>query len=327
MLLEIGKDLQIVLQLSGYESEILCIPGKGLSVVFALVAEKFASFGNLVAMVKEFDGLFDANGNDEAYDDGGDVNEEVAPCGGGVMGRVDVEHGSGFLRREGGVRHGDVLLRRDGVGFGHGCRVGDKSTRNARWPKKKVVGRMVRMIGAGYRNQSPGSLKNNMTKQSLLTVTASVVLSVVASTITNLAFERQREPILPDVVRAKRMELVDELGRIRGVFELTKSGQDSVQPRLVMRNADGSDSIEMGLDSRGDGALGFSNDYWNEGAVILGHLQNVDDGTQSTTKAIEDKSGAWGLRVRSPKNKFTDVGFLNSGRPMVPLSDDNQESR
>jgi hypothetical protein len=186
---------------------------------------------------------------------------------------------------------------------------------------------MVRMIGAGYRNQSPGSLKNNMTKQSLLTVTASVVLSVVASTITNLAFERQREPILPDVVRAKRVELVDEQGRIRGVFELTKSGQDSVQPRLVMRNADGSDSIEMGLDSRGDGALGFSNDYWNEGAVILGHLQNVDDGTQSTTKAIEDKSGAWGLRVRSPKNKFTDVGFLNSGRPMVPLSDDNQESR
>jgi hypothetical protein len=160
-----------------------------------------------------------------------------------------------------------------------------------------------------------------MTKQSLLTVTASVVLSVVASTIANLAFDRQREPILPEVVRAKRVELIDEQGRIRGIFELAKSGQ----PHLVMRDAAGSDSIEMGLDSRGDGALGFSNDYWNEGAVILGHLQNVDDGTQSTTKAIEDKSGAWGLRVRSPKSKFTDVGFLNSGRPMVPMSDDNQQ--
>jgi hypothetical protein len=162
-----------------------------------------------------------------------------------------------------------------------------------------------------------------MTKQNLLTVTSSVVLSVVASTIANLAFDRQREPVLPDVIRAKRVELIDGQGRIRGVFELAKGGE----PHLVMRDTDGRDSIEMFVDGRGDGALGFSNDYWNEGAVILGHLQNVDDGTQSTTKAIEDKSGAWGLRVRSSKNKFTSIGFLNSGKPMVPLSDDNQQAR
>jgi hypothetical protein len=172
-----------------------------------------------------------------------------------------------------------------------------------------------------------GEFENNMTKQNLLTITASVVLSVVASTIANLEFDRQREPILPEVVRAKSVELIDAQGRIRGAFELIKSGQDSVRPYLVMRDADGNDSIEMGLDGRGDGALAFSNDYWNEGAVILGHLQNVDDGTQSTTKAVEDRSGAWGLRIRSPKAKYTGVGFLNSGRPMVPLSDDNQQSR
>jgi hypothetical protein len=164
-----------------------------------------------------------------------------------------------------------------------------------------------------------------MTKQSLSTVVLSVVLSVVASTAVNLAFDRQREPVLPDVVRAKRVELIDAQGRIRGTFELAKAGGDDVVPRLVMRDADGRDSIEMGLNARGDGGLAFANDYWNEGAVILGYLLNVDDGTQSRSKDVEDKSGAWGLRVRSKQNKFTGVGFMNSGGPIAPLADDTQQ--
>src|SRR3981189_2628544 len=98
----------------------LCIPGKGLPVVFALVAEKFASFGDLVAVVEVFDGLFEADGDEEAEDDGGDVDEEAAPAGGGVMGRVDVEHGCGFFRRGCG-RFGDIRWgQRDGVWQGHG---------------------------------------------------------------------------------------------------------------------------------------------------------------------------------------------------------------
>ncbi len=160
-----------------------------------------------------------------------------------------------------------------------------------------------------------------MTKQSLYTVALSIVLSVIVSTAVNLAFDRQREPVLPDVVRAKRVELIDAQGRIRGTFELEKIGRDDVGPRLIMRDADGRDSIYMGLDSRGDGELAFPNDYWNGGALVLGHLQNVDDGTQSRSKDIEDKSGAWGLRVRSKQNKFTGVGFMNSGRPIAPLGD------
>jgi hypothetical protein len=55
-------------------------------VVFALVAEEFAGFGDLVAVVEVFDGLLEADGNEEAEDDGGDVDEEVAPSGGCVMG-------------------------------------------------------------------------------------------------------------------------------------------------------------------------------------------------------------------------------------------------
>ena len=47
----------------------------------------------LMAMVEELDCLFEADGDQEADDDGGDVDEEVAPGVGGVVGRVDVEHG------------------------------------------------------------------------------------------------------------------------------------------------------------------------------------------------------------------------------------------
>jgi hypothetical protein len=48
-------------------------------VVCALVAEEFAGFGDLVAVVEVFNGLLEADGNEKAEDDGGDVDEEVAP--------------------------------------------------------------------------------------------------------------------------------------------------------------------------------------------------------------------------------------------------------
>jgi hypothetical protein len=47
----------------------------------------------LVLVVNGFDGLFEAYGDEQADDDGGDVDEEVFPRVGGFVRRVDVEHG------------------------------------------------------------------------------------------------------------------------------------------------------------------------------------------------------------------------------------------
>ena len=47
----------------------------------------------LMAMVDELDGLLEADGDEETDDDGGDVDEEVAPGVCGVVWWVDVEHG------------------------------------------------------------------------------------------------------------------------------------------------------------------------------------------------------------------------------------------
>ena len=164
-----------------------------------------------------------------------------------------------------------------------------------------------------------------MSRQNLLTVTMSIVLSIAASTAANLAFDRQREPVLPNVIRAKSVELIDAQGVVRGTFGLVNAGKHGVVPSLVMRDADGRDSLVLGLDIRGDGDLSFASDHWNEAALELGHLTMVDDGTASTSKNVEDKSGAWGLRVRSVDNKFTGIGFLNSAKPIVPLLDSTRQ--
>ena len=46
----------------------------------------------LMGAMDELDGLFKADGDEQADDDGGDVDEEVSPGAGGVLGWVDVEN-------------------------------------------------------------------------------------------------------------------------------------------------------------------------------------------------------------------------------------------
>jgi len=52
--------------------------------------EVFLELVALVTVVDGFDGLFQPYRDEEAEDDGCDVDEEVAPCGGGMVGGVDV---------------------------------------------------------------------------------------------------------------------------------------------------------------------------------------------------------------------------------------------
>ena len=89
-------------------------------VVGDLVADGLAGLGDLVAVVDVLDGLLEAYGDEEAENDGGDVDEEIAPGAGGVVWWVDVEHRGGFLRGfGGGIGRSEGWLRRDGDGIGH----------------------------------------------------------------------------------------------------------------------------------------------------------------------------------------------------------------
>ncbi len=158
-----------------------------------------------------------------------------------------------------------------------------------------------------------------MSRTSLISVVTSVVLSIVLSLGSVSFFERHREMSVPEVIQARKIELVDSTGKVRATLELVKPAKGDELPRLTFSDMRGDNVVELGLDQRGDGSLSFSNDYWAEGAVILGHLQSVDDTSQSNSKAVEDRTGAWGLRVRGRDGKYIGLGMANSGVPFAPL--------
>ncbi len=68
----------------------------------------------LVVVMDGFDRLLEADGDEEADADGGDVDEEVAPGMGGLMGRVNVEHRApaGLVVRYRGPEIGEMRLER-----------------------------------------------------------------------------------------------------------------------------------------------------------------------------------------------------------------------
>ena len=71
----------------------LDVPVEGADVFLLLFIERFAGFGDLMAVVEVLDGLLEADGEEEADDDGADVDEEVCQVVVGLLRGVDVEHG------------------------------------------------------------------------------------------------------------------------------------------------------------------------------------------------------------------------------------------
>jgi hypothetical protein len=61
-------------------------------VLFAFDTQGLASLSDLVVVVKELNTLFEADGDQQADGDGGDMSEKVVPRVRGSVGAVDVEH-------------------------------------------------------------------------------------------------------------------------------------------------------------------------------------------------------------------------------------------
>ena len=90
--LQVFEDDEVVFYEGGLFAEAADVFCEAGEVVLVLACEGFSGSVDLVATVEVLDGLFQANGDEEAYDDGGDMEEEVSPGGGGVVGWVDVKH-------------------------------------------------------------------------------------------------------------------------------------------------------------------------------------------------------------------------------------------
>jgi hypothetical protein len=92
MLLEVGENDEVVALPCDFEVEGRDHLREDLDVLLALEAELFAGLLDLMAMVEVLHALLQADCDDEAHDDGGDVDEEVSPGVGSVCGWMDVKH-------------------------------------------------------------------------------------------------------------------------------------------------------------------------------------------------------------------------------------------
>ena len=92
MFAKVVEDAKVVLEESCGAKITFCVAMKGLSVLFAFLRESSSSLGYLVMVMNALDSLFETYGNEQADDDGGDVNEEVSPGVNSVIGWMHIEH-------------------------------------------------------------------------------------------------------------------------------------------------------------------------------------------------------------------------------------------
>jgi hypothetical protein len=71
------------------DAEVLSVAVK---VGAQLVVEGFFELVALMEVMEALDGLLEADGNEQAYRDGGDVDDEVFPVVFGLVWDVDIEH-------------------------------------------------------------------------------------------------------------------------------------------------------------------------------------------------------------------------------------------
>jgi hypothetical protein len=92
VLLKITENVQIVEHLGAVIAEVSDTSDEELTILLAFLLEGFSQLLHLMSVVEVFNGLLEADGDEEADDDGGDVDEEVFPGVSGFVGRVYVEH-------------------------------------------------------------------------------------------------------------------------------------------------------------------------------------------------------------------------------------------
>jgi hypothetical protein len=153
-----------------------------------------------------------------------------------------------------------------------------------------------------------------MNRRDIGMVLLCVACSVLACIGTN-QYDK-RKPV--DILRTKKVEIVDDEGRIRGILGLVGDRASESQPRLVLRDTDGREVILLNVSRNGEGFLGFSSKDI-EGVVIIGELPGSD------TVGSNDNVGVWGLMVRASDGRRSSMGFLKSGDP-VGLSRSQSES-
>jgi hypothetical protein len=93
---DVDEHSEIGLEVGNAAKKSASLQGEKEEILLAFNPQGLARLGYLMPVVEELDGLLEADGDEDAEDDRGEVNEEVAARGGGVVRWMDVDHvGSG----------------------------------------------------------------------------------------------------------------------------------------------------------------------------------------------------------------------------------------
>jgi hypothetical protein len=116
------------------------------------------------------------------------------------------------------------------------------------------------------------------------------------------------------VLRARRVEIVDQKGRVTA--ELGEISDNSGIAGLSLLDSHGRKAVTLALDNRGYGMLYFQSKH-TEAKVTVGYFTGNDE---AVPLSEEDPEGMWGIRVLRPGFEAPQVfGVQGDGRP-IPTS-------
>lgn len=117
----------------------------------------------------------------------------------------------------------------------------------------------------------------------------------------------------PDVLRVRRIEIVDKEGRLTAVLGEDPQG---IKGGLSLFDANGRRAVMLGISDRGFGGLYFQAKH-TEAKVTVGYFTENDE---VVPLSKEDPEGMWGIRVLRPNLAAPQVfGVQMDGRP-IPTS-------
>ena len=93
MVPQVLEDAQVVMQVRHGHDVPLDVLMEKRDVVLHFFMQRRASFSDFVTMMDDLDSLFQRDSDEQADDDGRDMDEEVFPSVNAFVGSVDVEHG------------------------------------------------------------------------------------------------------------------------------------------------------------------------------------------------------------------------------------------
>jgi hypothetical protein len=146
-----------------------------------------------------------------------------------------------------------------------------------------------------------------------LAVSLSAGVSICASVWLSLHW---RQPA-GDYLRAKRIEILDDQRRVRGVIGTTRiDGRE--MPQVVFLDEKGRTSVLLRINERGEGTLYFSSKN-TEGKVAIGYVSGSDVANSGGSEVTDEENsvGAWGVHVLGPDLKSLSLAYGNTGQRFV----------